>query len=169
MKQDFIFVPRFRRADNKVYFSAGFSTPFMKFHDIPQNQWNYQMYFPNGDTSHDPKDPNLRPTKFESYEYLDLNDIGDCQEDWAPVWAVLGFKDYPNSYRCQSFKFGDITLFCFKERNEVGEYFLKLEGSTTRKAIRLACEALDNLYQWFQDHPSIAEKVAIEWESEIDY
>lgn len=166
MEQSFIFNPYFCRKSKSVYFTSGLSVPFLKYHDISADEWNYKRYGYNPDTTFQ-TDPKLKPTKYESYEYLDLMDIGDRREAWAPVWAVLGFKDYPSRYKVQSFMFGDIQLYVFKVRNEVGEYWLKVEGNTTRKVLDLIFESIQDLFQWFQDHPEIAEKVTIEWGSKI--
>lgn len=141
MDQVLIFTPKFNLESKSVHFGCGFHIDkFMKKYDIPSELWYYETY---GIDSL--KDPELKPTKYESYVFMDL---GDDVEKWDFIYTVLGFKNRPGRFRLESFKFGKIDINVSMVTNEVGESFLKLQGNTTRKVLNMVIEALSNVMDW---------------------
>lgn len=141
MDQVLIFSPKFNLESKSVGFTCGFHIEkFMNKYCIPAELWNYKSY-----GSFSIKDPKLRPTKYESYVFMDL---GDNEDEWDFIYAVLGFKNKPNKYRLEFFKFGKIDIEVSRTTNEVGEPFLKLQGNTTRIALNMIIEALRDILTW---------------------
>ena len=76
--QYFIFNPVFNHKTKSVSFTSGFRLNFMNKYDIPIELWNYNM---KGERISLIGNPPLRPTKYESYEFIDLGD--DDQWDFC--------------------------------------------------------------------------------------
>lgn len=131
MKQLIEFIPKFNHESKRCNFSTYMSVELLNKLNV-ENFTTLRYVEPYGKMS--PLDDDLKPTRYESYIYIDL---GDNFSDWDTLWQLLGFDTIPSRYQIQSFKFGQIEIDCIIVSNEVGEKFLKISGNTTRNILYL--------------------------------